>query len=94
MVFHAMADGDAPPAGFNSATMVFVPKGAEEGDAVEVSRKAMSTRPLSLNSSDSKLAAAVANRKVASVAASNVQHAQRAVRRHYGPACLVACWTT
>lgn len=58
-VVWAVADRGRPTPGNQSAAMVFLPKGTEEGDAVEVVREASVTRPLVFD--DSKLVAVVAN---------------------------------
>ena len=47
--------GDLPPPDFNESSAVFVPKGSQPHDPVEVIREPLQTRPLSMKNSDNKL---------------------------------------
>jgi hypothetical protein len=53
--------GLQPPLDYNASTMVFVPKGEDVFDKIEISRASEDTRPLSLNNSDKQTIAAVQN---------------------------------
>jgi len=63
---------------FNEAFMVFLAKGQEAGDHMEISRKPSHTRPLSLSNCDSKLVADALASKIAEAADAAVDALQRA----------------
>ena len=56
-----ISSGLSPPIHFNKNVNVFIPKGENEDDAVEVIREATETRPLGLKSTDNKIIGAVWN---------------------------------
>eukprot|EP00959_Pyramimonas_sp_CCMP1952_P343365 7192391-Pyramimonas_sp.AAC.1 len=69
--------GRGAPHGFNFADMVFVPKGDEPSDSVEVVRHASKLRPLSLKNCDAKAVASAANHVLAPLVAARVHESQQ-----------------
>ena len=55
---------------------MIAPKGELEGDAVQIIREPLDTRPLSLKNADNKICAAVVNRSIAPVIKSGTHSTQ------------------
>ena len=73
----ALEDGEAPPLWFVESETVTPPKGDDDLDRFEVTRKAADVRPIALKNSDNKLVASVYNRKISSIAPQHIHPAQR-----------------
>ena len=69
--------GKPAPWGFNFSDMVFVPKGDDPTDVVDVTRHAAKLRPLSLKNSDAKAVAAAANNQLAQLVCERAHGSQQ-----------------
>jgi hypothetical protein len=61
LVFIALTEGSPAPLDFNDSISLFIPKGEEELDHIEILRHSEDTRPLGLKNSVNKILAGVAN---------------------------------
>jgi hypothetical protein len=75
--FCDFAAGEALPSDFNFGHLVFIPKGEEDGDPVQVRRHVSDVRPISLSDTCSKLFANMINEKLTKLAKATVLPQQR-----------------
>ena len=61
LVFIALTEGSPAPLDFNDSISLFIPKGEEELDHIEILRHSEDTRPLGLKNSVNEILAGVAN---------------------------------
>ena len=69
--------GGSIPHDFTKALLVFLPKGSEEGDRINVIRSAETVRPLCLGNTDAKIVIAVIVRPLVEKSAETIDNCQR-----------------